>query len=305
VISHAHPSPVSSAVPQDDAECLRERLDNFVFDVELCGLAANSKASPQAMHLPRLRRSESTTNQVVNHLDVVSLWKSLSNTQALELTLWERFFKQCLTLHVEERLRFIAITQLSKCKIPVDELSLLSQLVQCYLDGHVVRIGIDIPELIDTMIEAFYEDHPGEIAARNFRWSLGSGDLPNFLYNFLCTQDCFLHTAAGPCLLVALSCYFHSYPVLTIRVDVKWQVPNIIFGALPEQLRLGESYPIALNRVQFSMGEHTSNYKSFPDQVHYVVLDSSSFFRWVPEDSCFYGQAPDGTREVRQLAFLI
>jgi len=42
-----------------EEERLEELLAGLVFDVELRGFAFSSHASPQAMHLPRLRKSKS------------------------------------------------------------------------------------------------------------------------------------------------------------------------------------------------------------------------------------------------------
>jgi len=61
VNGHAHPSPTAATMSASgtEEERLEELLAGLVFDVELRGLAFSSHAAPQAMHLPRLRKSKS------------------------------------------------------------------------------------------------------------------------------------------------------------------------------------------------------------------------------------------------------
>jgi hypothetical protein len=166
----------------------------------------------------------------------------------------------------------------------VDAITLLPRLVRCLPEQHVRFVEVDIPHLIYSMIDSFYEDHPRVTAARNFRWSIGSGDLPSFVYNFLITHDCFQQTEAGPCLFVKFTCDLYTYPVLSIVAEIGWQPPDIRFDHLPKQLELGEQYPIAPYRVRPLGMLDTSGYKSYPDQVYYTIQKSSSSeVYWDPE----------------------
>ncbi|KAF1945536.1 hypothetical protein EJ02DRAFT_46480 [Clathrospora elynae] len=289
VAGHGHPSPSKFI---DDTQRLQDLLAGLVFDIDLRGMAASSAASLATMHFPRLRQSPSKEH-AISHLDVVSCWKGISNAQALELTLWERLFQHCLKMQIEDCLRLAVVTQLSSSGELVDKTTLLPRIIQCLPDPHVRSVAIDVEKLIRDMIETFYADHTSEVAARNFRWSLGSQDLSSFVYNFLFTQDCFTHAVAGPLLCIEFSCYLYTDPVLTILADVIWQSPDIRFGHLPEQLGSGERYSIAPYHVVPSMGLDDSNYVTFPTSVNYTVKLSSSPITWDPEGDCFRAQAPD------------
>jgi hypothetical protein len=149
---------------------------------------------------------------------------------------------------------------------------------------HVRLVQADIPRLVHGMIESFYEDHPGVAAARNFHWSIGSGDLPSFVYNFVSTHDCFQQTEVGPCIFVKFNCDIETYPIVSIIADVGWQPPDVRFDHLPQQLEPGEQYPIApfyekpLGRLDIL------GFKSYTDDVHYAVgKSSSSEVYWDPE----------------------
>jgi hypothetical protein len=179
--------------------------------------------------------------------------------------------------------RSFALTYANLDPERVDAITLLPRLVRCLPEQHVRYVEVDIPRLVHSMINSFYEDHPSLIAARNFRWSIGSGDLPSFVYNFLTTHDCFQHKA-GPCLFVKFTCDLYTYPILSIVADVGWQPPDIRFDHLPTQLELGEQYSITPYRVRPLGMWDTSGYKSYPDQVHYTIQKSSSpEVYWNPE----------------------
>jgi hypothetical protein len=158
----------------------------------------------------------------------------------------------------------------------IDAIPLLAQLLRCLPAQHVSLVEIDIPRLVRDMIEAFYEDHPSATAARNFTWSLGSEDLPSFVYNFLSTHDCFQQTVAGPCLFVKFDCDFYPYPVLGVIADVSWQPPDVRFDHLPKQLALGEQYALAPYHMRPLGRMDSLGYRSYPDDVQYTVDRSSS-----------------------------
>ncbi|KAF1836078.1 hypothetical protein BDW02DRAFT_256683 [Decorospora gaudefroyi] len=301
VVGHAHPSPDNATPPAEDEkqQYLRHLLEGVVFDIQLRGLAASPNGSAHSVHSPKVRRSD-FKQAAINHLDVVSCWKSVSNSQAVELILWERLFQQCLTSQIEDRFKHIVMTKMSKSKEPIDGIVLVPHLAQCFSVEHECPIDIDVTKLIRDMINTFYEYHPCETAVRNFRWSIGTGDIPGFVYNFLSTQDCIQNSAAGLCLFVNFSCHSYTIPVLTIVARVTWQPPDIGFDHLPKQIKLGEQYPIAPYRMRPLRGKNTSNYKSYLEEVHYTVVQSPSPAYWDTEGSCFWLRAPDKMNEGTQ-----
>lgn len=280
---------MASSVSSDDAvhEYLESLLANVAFNAELCGLALHSNAPPFEMHYPRLRRSESK-QQAIDHLDMVSCWKGISNAQALEITLWERLFQRCLASQVEDDLRCRAIVQLSKVRDGVKDDELLPFLLQSLHSEQSRLVEVNLPNLIHDMIDAFYDDHPIQTAARNFRWSLGSGDLPGFVYNYIATQDCFLRSSEGMYLSaeVTLDCY--TMPVVSVVARLRWQPPDIKFRPSPSQLGPRDQYIIAPYRVPDS-----SSYNRFSENVDYTVTRSTSMVQWDSLREAFRAQAPD------------
>jgi hypothetical protein len=89
--------------PKDGNERLQDLVSKVALDVELQGLANDDLPPACALVVPRVRRS-TFTEDTVQHLDIVSCWKGLSNSQALELAMWERLFKACLASQLKQRL---------------------------------------------------------------------------------------------------------------------------------------------------------------------------------------------------------
>ena len=253
----------------------------------------------------------------MSHLDDISCWKGISNAQALELVLWERLFQQCLAKCIEERLYRSIIVQMRKYRgkglfVPlptnilansfsecVDEITLVSFLLRLIPKEHVRFINVDVHNLIRDMIDAFYEDHPSETAACDFRWSLGSQDLPSFVYNFLCTHDCFRDTSAGPCLYVKCTLDWFKYPRLPTVAHVAWQPPDVRFYNVPAQIPSRGQFVIAPCHVPVLGGMQTASYKRYPGNIVYTVTKSLSMIQWDHKDHMFRAQAPDNT-EVRR-----
>jgi len=77
----------------------------------LRGFVNQDWASSSALVLPRVRRSP-PSDDTVRHLELVSCWKGLSHSQAIELTSWERLFKQSLASHIKQHLLQDAIHRL-------------------------------------------------------------------------------------------------------------------------------------------------------------------------------------------------
>jgi hypothetical protein len=98
--------------PKDEAECLHDLVDKVALDIVLRGLANDDLPPACAPVLPRVRRSAFTEN-VVQHLDVVSSWKGLSASQALEIAIWEHLFKEALASQLKQRLQQDFVNRLS------------------------------------------------------------------------------------------------------------------------------------------------------------------------------------------------
>ncbi|KAG9193470.1 hypothetical protein G6011_03505 [Alternaria panax] len=287
VTGHAHPSASSVSLDETGHQYVERFLANVVFDVELCGLALHSNASPSDMHCPRLRRSESK-QQAIDHLDVVSCWKGISNAQALELTLWERLFQTCLASQVENDLRRRTIVQLSKVRDGVEDNGLLPSLLQSLPSEESRLIEVNLPDLIRDIIGAFYSDHSSQTAGRNFRWSLGSSDLPGFIYNYIATQDCFMRSSERLYLSAEVTIDYSTVPVVTVIARLRWQPPDVRFRPTPSQLGLRGQYIIAPYREPDS-----SSYNRFPENVEYTVMRSTSMIQWDIFGEVFRAQAPD------------
>jgi hypothetical protein len=171
-------------------------------------------------------------------------------------------------------MRHSIVAQLSEHRDKVDEAELSLYLIQVLPPHHKRLVRIDLPSLIHDMIDAFYSDHPSETAARQFRWSLGSEDLPSFLYNYIMTQDCFLRISDELYLSVSVSTDWYTMPVFAVVAHVAWQPPSIDFWrgtALHPESR-GKDV-LTLHCEYISEGLASSNYKHFPVDVSYVVKE--------------------------------
>ncbi|EFQ86581.1 hypothetical protein PTT_18106 [Pyrenophora teres f. teres 0-1] len=273
-------------------QSLERLLFGLKFHVELRGLAFDLHASPHEMYIPQLRKSESRS-QPISHLDDISYWKGISNAQALELARWEHLFQQCLVRNIEECLRRSIIVQMKS----VNEYTLLPCLLQTIPKEHIRFIDIDVQHLIHNMIDAFYDQRPGETAARNFRWSYGSEDLASFVYNFLCTHDCFRETPAGPCLYVKCTLDWTEYPCLSAVVHIASQPPDVRFYNIPVQIASRGQYIIAAKFVPVLSGVENACYQRYTGGIVYTVKKSSSIIQWDPQGAMFRAQAPDNTEE--------
>jgi hypothetical protein len=168
-------------------------------------------------------------------------------------------------------LRGFAIIHANRTLGHVDEDELLPFLIQTLPSDHKRLVEIDLPNLVYDMIDAFYTDHPSETAARNFRWSLGSGDLPSFVYNYITTQDCFLRTLEGLHLSVNVSIDCVTMPVLAVSAYVAWQPPDIEFRSTALQHGPRGQNDIALRCEQIFGEPGSSSYKRFPNHVEFAV----------------------------------
>ncbi|EUC42092.1 hypothetical protein COCMIDRAFT_29221 [Bipolaris oryzae ATCC 44560] len=175
----------------------------------------------------------------------------------------------------------------------VDQVSLLPCLIQSFPENYACFINIDVSSLLYDMIDAFYEERTSHPALQSLHWSLGSGDLHTFVYNFISIQDCFQNTPAGPCIFVKCSIDWFSFPLIAVNADIAWYPPAFDFMVGPAQIRPGARYIIAPCRRPILQEPGISGCKSFPDYVRYVVTKSSSMVKWDHKAKLFRMQAPD------------
>lgn len=115
VTGHAHPSLMGAKVANTEDEGL-SHLHNLVSGMPLHivprGFADEGLTPTSALVYPQVRRSP-LGNEVVQHLDIVSCWKGLSQSQTLELTIWARLFRESLASHIKYHLQHDLTEQLS------------------------------------------------------------------------------------------------------------------------------------------------------------------------------------------------
>ncbi|KAI4628175.1 hypothetical protein J4E80_002313 [Alternaria sp. BMP 0032] len=235
------------------------------------------------MHCPRRRRSgfeQEATD--VDYLDVVMCWKGISTAQAVELTIWERVFEQCLVPQFESHMRRNIIAELGALRayfnagsptvhasvltnvadhIAEDELwSCLKQIMPV---KHKRLVRIDLPKLIHDMIDAFYDDF--RAIPTNTRWSLRSGDLPNFVYNYIMTQDYLVRFSDGLYISVDVDIDWETMPVLMIFAAVVSQPPNIKLWRMPFDPKDRNAFVLYFERIFSESG--SSSYEHFPEDV--------------------------------------
>lgn len=185
-------------------------------------------------------------------------------------------------------MRRLTIVQLNKIRDDLEGEEPLTLLLQGLPSKQSRLIEVNLPNLIHHIIDAFYNDHSSQNAARNFRWSLGSGDLPGFVYNYIATHDCFLRSSEGVFMSAEVTLDYYTMPVVHAITRVHWQPPDVKFEHVPSQLGPRGQYHIAPYREPDS-----SSYNRFPDDVVYTVTRSTSMIQWDKFSELFRAQAPD------------
>ncbi|KAI8933292.1 hypothetical protein NX059_009919 [Plenodomus lindquistii] len=288
--SHAHPSPVDSAPPADSMQYLEDAAARLPLHVKLEGLAAIGQLNAQNAYRPRVRRSGST-EQAIEHVDVVTCWKGLSFAQAGELAFWEHAFRQCLTSQVEHTLRLVIAAEIGALQRPADGLSLLLDLNERLADFGSRIIDIDVTRISHDMMTLYYDQAPFH-AKRSFCWGAGSGNLPRFLCNLIRSQDCFLHETEGSKVLVDKITYNYVYPIFDIRAEIAWFPPNVRFDGVPALVRPHEEYRVVPVYVEPHALFDASSFEPYPDCFHYTVTQSRSSTQWDSAKGCFRMVAP-------------
>ncbi|KAF2125292.1 hypothetical protein P153DRAFT_111062 [Dothidotthia symphoricarpi CBS 119687] len=295
ITGHAHP--LHQAI-HPDAQCLHDVVANIPFDIQLYGLSDEGDSQVTDIYCPRVRRS-ALTNSVTSHLDVVSCWKGLSRSQAVELVTWEHLFKTCLEDAIQLALRDIFVQYLGRQRYTTDETLLLPRFLQFLSHRNVHLIDINITNLIHAMIRMSCEDYlnPVETMTHLFPWSLSQGDLPKFLYNLLQTRDCFFNSASGSCVFVELS-YTYIDDTLTILANVDWRSTNIDFPNLPVRLSSGALYCIAPRSLESRLGSSVSStFALYDSSSHFALSQPQLPFYWDEEKECFKTKLPLDTKK--------
>ncbi|KAI4689777.1 uncharacterized protein J4E84_003957 [Alternaria hordeiaustralica] len=216
------------------------------------------------MHCPRRRRlgfEQEATD--VDYLDVVMCWKGISSAQAVELTIWERVFEQCLVPQFESHMRRNVVAELGALRDHIAEDELWPCLKQIMPAKHKRLVRMDLPKLIHDMIDAFYDDF--RALPTNTRWSFRSGDLPNFVYNYIMTQDYLLRFSDGLYISVDVDIAWETMPVLMIYAAVVSQPPNIKLWRMPFGPKDRNAFVLYFERIFSESG--SSSYEHFPEDV--------------------------------------
>ncbi|KAI4949417.1 hypothetical protein J4E91_005156 [Alternaria rosae] len=215
----------------------------------------------------------------VDYLDVIMCWKGISTAQAVELTIWERLFQQCLVSHFESHMRRNIVAELSALRDHIDEDELWPCLTQILPTDHKRLVRIDLPDLIHNMIDALYDELHSETVATNMRWSLGFGDLPNFVFNYIMTHDYLLRFSDGLYLSVEIFIAWKTMPVLAIVAAVVSQPPNVDIWRMHFGSKDRDAVVLYFERIFSVLG--SSSYKYFPEDVvcevkeHRAKVDTS------------------------------
>ncbi|KAF1918725.1 hypothetical protein BDU57DRAFT_119054 [Ampelomyces quisqualis] len=289
VTGHAHPASVNSFETTAEALCdVNACVLDMKLDVVLRGLANADLPPTSAMVLPRVRRS-AIGDGAVQHLDVVSCWKGLSFSTVLELSMWEDLFKESLVSKIKQRLQHEFVEKLNAFPDPLNKSLLVSRLTDALVREQPLLLDVSMPQLVHDMISSLYKMYRNETTVRRFAWSLSCEQLPNLVYNFIRTQDCFIHTIGGPYLLFdVLGTYTGGG--LTVYADIHWQAPRITFSALPTQLSDGEKYHITPHHSDATLSRAgIDGFSLTRDETTYSLSKSPLALQWDPWLECFHG----------------
>lgn len=143
-------------------------------------------------------------------------------------------------------------------------------------------------DLIDSMMGLFHDKFPNESASLALSWAEFSGGLSLFLHKFLSMQDCFYHSAEGPCLEVSFKFQCTDWAFVASG-DVMWQLPNVRFLHVPMTRASGEAYritPLVWKEVFSPVISH--GFDGYLDRVDYRIEKSHATFTWDPARGCFH-----------------
>lgn len=115
------------------------------------------------------------------------------------------------------------------------------------------------------MIDTLFDELHSETVATNMRWSLGSDDLPNFVYNCIMTHDYLLRFSDGLYLSVEIFIAWKTMPVLAIFAAVVSQPPNVDVWHMHFGSKDRDAIALYFERIFNESG--SSSYKQFPEDV--------------------------------------
>jgi hypothetical protein len=151
-----------------------------------------------------------------------------------------------------------------------------------------ILVNISMTCLVHDMISLLYDSHLSGTSPCRFQWSISSSSLPNFVYNFVRTKDCFLYTAGGPCILLELTpCYTNG--ILAVFAKLHWQLPKITFSALPTRLSYNEMYRITPRPTHDTLGAaEYSGFSPLSEDIAYSITKSPLPLQWDYIQACFH-----------------
>lgn len=174
------------------------------------------------------------------------------------------------------------------CVEAIEEVYLVARILKCLQSKPQCILDINFVDLIDSMMGLFHDKFPNESASLASSWSEFSGGLSLFLHKFLSMQDCFYHSAEGPCLEISFNFQYTDWAFIASG-DVMWQPPNIRFLHVPMTRASGEAYRI----TPFIWKGLVSPARSpgcdgYVDRVDYKIEKSPATFTWDPAKGCFH-----------------
>lgn len=285
VAPHAHPSLVESGPACNPTQRLEDLALSLPLQVDLEGLAASGQNDVHSMYHPRVRRSVSAS-QAMEHVDIVTCWKGLSHPQACELAFWEHAFRDCIRLQIEGFLRTLIASQVGQDQRPADDFLLLFDINERLANAGSHAVKIDSNALIDSMMDLFYHEAPFRPGG-SFDWGISSENLPRFLCNLVCTQDCFVQGADGPMILIDQIAHDYGHPIFNITAKLAWSAPRVRFDNVPSCVKPEEEYRITPVFVEPASLFDASTCEPYPDRFHYTVTRSNSVARWDADARCF------------------
>jgi hypothetical protein len=161
-----------------------------------------------------------------------------------------------------------------------NEALLIPRIVNLLSREHVLMAKVSMADLVHEMISLLYNTLPTDTLHRRFEWSLSSGNLPDFVFNVIRTQDCFHHTCDGSFVFFDLS---NSYTVgdLAAFADLHWRLPRVTFSALPTRLVNGQMYHIIPHFVDASSDATVCNgFSARKDDITYSLTRSPLPLQW-------------------------
>lgn len=171
----------------------------------------------------------------------------------------------------------------------INDVSVAADIIGSIFAENITRtIAIDAPKLVYDMIDLFDEDQ----SSFEYTWFKSSGNLPDAVYNFLRTRDCFLDTFPFPSLEVSFR-YKQSDQGLSIFGEVNWQTPNVSFPNLPVRLHTGAEYRIAPQYMEPDLGcKYSPGFAKFDIEPEYSVTSKTLPVAWDSNLRCFRSMVP-------------